>query len=269
MSNTSKRFISAAVLILIVGFSFVMGPWGALSIILLLGILVFDEIEINFLKHNRNVLYYLSQGILASTFISFFWQFTPVFASGFRIGSIILNLALLYYLFFTGMEAKTFLKIAKVPFLALVYTLLNFVNLGLLVKNDEWVALLILVMLLAYGMDTGAWFFGRKFGKTQLWPSVSPKKTREGLYGGMLVAGIIGTIFYALKFGVFSPYLLVIFAMMGLISQLGDLVQSKFKRQANIKDSSALIPGHGGVFDRLDSLIFVVPFYLVWIQLWQ
>ncbi|MBI2521795.1 MAG: phosphatidate cytidylyltransferase [Bdellovibrio sp.] len=268
MSNTSMRFISAAILILIVGLSFMLGPWAALAIILLLGVLVLDEIETNFLKHNRGVIYYFSQAVLISGFICFFHLYTPAIVSGFLIGLLLLNLFLLYYLFFTGMENGPFLKMGKIPFLGLLYTLLNFINLGLLVKNDHWIPLLILVMLLAYGMDTGAWFFGRKFGKTKLWPSVSPKKTREGLYGGMLVAGIIGAVYYAINFDSFSPLLVIIFALLGLISQLGDLVQSKFKRQANIKDSSALIPGHGGVYDRVDSLIFVVPFYLIWIQWW-
>ena len=267
MSNTSKRFISAAILVFIVGLSFIVGPWASLSIILLLGVLVFDEIETNFFKHSRNVIYYFSQAILIGIFLCFFWQYKPAFASVFWIASIVLNLALLYYLFFTNMGTSTFLKMGRIPLVGLLYTLLNFVNLGLLIKEDQWVPLLVLVMLVAYGMDTGAWFFGRKFGKTQLWPSVSPKKTREGLYGGMLVAGVVGTIFYAIKFDSLSLFLPLIFALLGLISQLGDLVQSKFKRQANIKDSSTLIPGHGGVFDRVDSLIFVIPFYLIWVQL--
>ncbi len=268
MSNTSMRFISAAVLLFVVVLSFMIGEWASLGIIVLLGALLVHEIEVNFFKHGRNVMYWASQVIFLVGFVAFFWYFTPWLKHGFWAASLVLNFSLLYYLFFTGMENNFFLKLTKIPLLGLIYTLLNFVGLGLLIKLDHWVALLTLVMIVAYGMDTGAWFFGRKFGKNPLWPSVSPKKTREGLYGGMLTAGVFGTLFFSLKFHSFSLLLPFIFALLGLISQLGDLIQSKLKRQANIKDSSALIPGHGGVFDRVDSLIFLAPFFLVWVHLW-
>ncbi len=112
-------------------------------------------------------------------------------------------------------------------------------------------------------MDTGAWFFGKNFGKNKLWPAVSPKKTVEGLIGGMIVAAVCSTVFWNAAFPVFHWYYALIFAFCGLISQVGDLVQSKLKREFEIKDSSNLIPGHGGVYDRIDSLIFLSPFFVI------
>jgi len=118
-------------------------------------------------------------------------------------------------------------------------------------------------------MDTGAWFFGKKFGKNKLWPSVSPNKTVEGLIGGMILSGLLGGICFHLLYNQFSISLFFLFCFLGLLAQLGDLLQSKMKRQVGIKDSSNLIPGHGGVFDRVDSLFFLTPFFLAFFTLYQ
>ncbi|MEK6624797.1 MAG: phosphatidate cytidylyltransferase [Bdellovibrionota bacterium] len=269
MSNTAKRMISAAVLILLIILAIKIGQWGALGVILAFGILIIDEIEINFFKHIRDVNYWTSQIVFSSAFLLVFWNFSNIIYYVFWTMSLMLNCALLYYLFFTKMETKAFARMAKTPFLGAAYALINFICLGLLVKEQPWVDLIILAILLASCTDTAAWFVGRNIGKTALWPTVSPNKTREGLYGGILITAIVGTIYYNLKFNFFSLSLLLIFAFLSLLSQLGDLVKSKFKRQAGIKDSSALIPGHGGVLDRLDSLIFLTPFYLIWTHLWE
>jgi phosphatidate cytidylyltransferase len=118
-------------------------------------------------------------------------------------------------------------------------------------------------MMVTFSMDTGAWFFGRKFGKHKLWPAVSPNKTIEGLVGGMFLASIMGSLTWYLFFHQLKWESSVIFAICGAISQVGDLIQSKIKREFQIKDSSNLIPGHGGVYDRIDSLIFLSPFFVV------
>jgi phosphatidate cytidylyltransferase len=112
--------------------------------------------------------------------------------------------------------------------------------------------------------DTAAMFGGRTFGGSKLAPVVSPGKTRSGA-----VAGVLGSLLVAVPFafwvfpsvGVAAPLgaLLLIAALLSIIGQVGDLAESLFKRQAGVKDSSHLIPGHGGVLDRFDSLYFVVP----------
>ncbi len=112
-------------------------------------------------------------------------------------------------------------------------------------------------------MDAGAWLSGTLFGKTKLWVAVSPKKTVEGLIGGMIISALLGTTYWSIAQGKPTILLAILFLALALLSQLGDLVQSKIKRQVGIKDSSSLIPGHGGVYDRIDSLVFVTPFYLL------
>ncbi|OOS00297.1 phosphatidate cytidylyltransferase [Haemophilus paracuniculus] len=127
--------------------------------------------------------------------------------------------------------------------------------------------LLLYVFLLVWGADSGAYFFGRAFGKRKLAPKVSPGKSWEGAIGGLLTSGVIAVLFLTLApanvFGremATTPFILVSMATVA-ISVLGDLAESMFKRQAGIKDSSNLIPGHGGVLDRIDSLTAAVPFF--------
>jgi len=112
--------------------------------------------------------------------------------------------------------------------------------------------------------DTAAYSGGRKLGKHKLAPNVSPNKTVEG--------GIFGLVFGIASFialgKIFTPvidfkYLLISGLIVGIFGQIGDLVESRFKRIAGVKDTSNLLPGHGGFFDRFDSIIFVSPFLLV------
>lgn len=120
-------------------------------------------------------------------------------------------------------------------------------------------------VLVTWATDTGAYAFGRMLGKHKLIPAVSPAKTIEGAIGGLLVA-VLGAWLYAqfllkpvAQLGL-SPAGIVIFGVViGVVGQLGDLAESLLKRDAGVKDSSKLLPGHGGILDRFDSLLFVLP----------
>ena len=127
--------------------------------------------------------------------------------------------------------------------------------------------LLLYVFLLVWGADSGAYFFGRALGKHKLAPKVSPGKSWEGVLGGLFTSGVIAFVFLQVTPNdVFGrtletvPFIVVSIATVA-ISVLGDLAESMFKRQAGIKDSSNLIPGHGGILDRVDSLTAAIPFF--------
>ncbi len=152
---------------------------------------------------------------------------------------------------------------------------------GLLVLLPSWAALVVLhsqfhhgyFILLAFiiwGADTGAYFAGRAFGKRKLAPKVSPGKSWEGVIGGLLVAlGVAAVATYWLPpvGGYLSFFILVLSTV--FISVLGDLLESLFKRVMNLKDSGGILPGHGGVLDRLDSLTAAAPFFtlgLIWLS---
>jgi phosphatidate cytidylyltransferase len=117
--------------------------------------------------------------------------------------------------------------------------------------------------------DTFAYFFGKQFGKHKLFPRVSPKKSIEGAVAGLV--GALLTFFVFDKFAAMGlPMLIIIVSgsISGVFGQFGDLVESWFKRDAQIKDSSAILPGHGGILDRFDSLLFISPLFLMLYLLW-
>lgn len=137
----------------------------------------------------------------------------------------------------------------------------------------DYVLLLLTILWLG---DTGAYFVGISFGKHPLWPSVSPKKTIEGSLGGLLFSLLAVLIFkeiqlYCQGLGLSSPlpglsYTHYIFLGIGLalLSQGGDLCQSLLKRDVGIKDSGHILPGHGGILDRCDGLLFAAPALYYW-----
>jgi len=132
-------------------------------------------------------------------------------------------------------------------------------------KNIEFGAYWILCFMASiWAADVGAYFVGRKFGKTKLAPTVSPGKTWEGLFGGLM---LVTVVFAPLLFVYFEPnsafLLLLTVLFTAAVSVFGDLFESKLKRYAGIKDSSQILPGHGGVLDRIDSLLAGAPFFVM------
>lgn len=125
--------------------------------------------------------------------------------------------------------------------------------------GPQWVVFLLVLISLA---DVGAFFAGRQFGRFKLAPRVSPGKTWEGLFGGMALAMLVagaGVVWFAVPAG---PFLSLCAAVV-LLSVVGDLTESLFKRYAGLKDSGTLFPGHGGVLDRIDSVTAAAPLFLL------
>lgn len=123
-------------------------------------------------------------------------------------------------------------------------------------QQGRW--LLLWVLFLVWATDSGAYFAGRLIGGPKLAPRISPKKTWAGLAGGMLAAALVG---WAIRHGQAQGalHLAMLSALLAVVAQAGDLAESGLKRYFGVKDSSQLIPGHGGVFDRLDGLLAVAP----------
>ena len=119
---------------------------------------------------------------------------------------------------------------------------------------------MIAYLVLIWGIDSAGYFIGLKFGKKKLYESVSPKKTIEGVYGSIIFTLIFG--FYLGQFFQIEILLAIVSSlMMCFFAIMGDLIQSKIKRQLKVKDFGNWIKGHGGLFDRLDSIIFSFPFF--------
>ncbi len=123
-------------------------------------------------------------------------------------------------------------------------------------------------LFIIWATDSGAYFIGKAMGKNKLWPEISPNKTVEGSLGGVVCAVAVAVLFVA--FADIKASLLTLIGVtivLSVFGQIGDLAQSAFKRHFNVKDSGKILPGHGGILDRFDSLLFVWPllhFFHLW-----
>lgn len=271
MSNTSLRILSAVVLIAFVVAAFVMGKWTMLALVWGAGVLCIDELLINFAKGKRNqfIYYYVM------SFFTVIFVLANVYAGMlafeiFTIIALVFNIFLIYYLFKVPQDLKLLKRITEhrpgnLPLLVI----LPLFSFGIHFKFEFWKESLVILLMVTYAMDTGAWFIGKNFGRRKLWPAVSPNKTVEGLIGGMCFASFFGSVAWWILFKDYRVDYSIIFAICGALSQIGDLIQSKIKREFQIKDSSQLIPGHGGVYDRIDSLIFLSPFFVIVVKYLQ
>ena len=129
---------------------------------------------------------------------------------------------------------------------------------------DPW--LLLALLAIVWLGDTAAWAIGKAIGRHKLAPRVSPKKTWEGTSAGLAAAVAAMAVWSLLRLGELRLELLAVAAVTSVAAQLGDLVESVIKRGAGVKDSSNLLPGHGGFFDRLDALLLATPVYVVGLQ---
>ncbi len=127
--------------------------------------------------------------------------------------------------------------------------------------------LLLGCFILIWVNDSFAYLVGKNFGKQKLFPSVSPKKTVEGFLGGLFFACISSYFISIFSSSLDFTSWLILAIIISVFGTLGDLIESKFKRQANVKDSGIIMPGHGGLLDRLDSIIFTAPFIYLFLRI--
>lgn len=155
-------------------------------------------------------------------------------------------------------------KFLSVVYIALPYTLIVMIP---FIKNDyEYINTYILgVFMMVWINDTFAYMVGSTIGKHKLFPRISPNKTIEGFIGGMIFT-ILGAYILSYFFSEMTFLNWLVFALIvSIFGVLGDLIESMFKRQAGVKDSGNIIPGHGGILDRMDSVIFVAPFIFIYL----
>lgn len=143
-------------------------------------------------------------------------------------------------------------------FLSTIYVGIGFYFLILARMNG--LNYVLFALLIIWATDTGAYFFGNALGKKKLWPEISPNKTVAGALGGIFIACVVGIIFQLIYPFEHSMLVIVLVTIIvSIVGQIGDLVASAYKRHYKVKDSGHLLPGHGGILDRMDSLIFVLP----------
>ena len=205
-----------------------------------------------------------SPGLFAVGTLSFFLAF--------GLGSQ--NLVLAFWVLFLGpvlyflrrFEKENFLPQFAPAISGLVYVFLGFFSLASISTQPQGRLYLLYLLFLVFSSDIGAYYGGRLFGKHPFFPTISPKKTREGFWSGTFLATLVGFLF-SQKWGLFGPReaLWVSFSL-SMLAPLGDLLESMVKRACGVKDSGGILPGHGGLFDRVDALLFVAPVFYAYLS---
>ncbi|MEJ2139597.1 MAG: phosphatidate cytidylyltransferase [Gammaproteobacteria bacterium] len=262
MSTLAKRVVTAAVLLAVLGYTLFYLP--AFASVLLIGLFL----------------------LMGS------WEWSGFFAArnvSTRLGYVLVLLLLAFgawFLLRAGNAADSMLVIAVVCWSVMAGWLIirqaisssvGCALFGVIALLSAWyavlrlfamsdgAALLVWVVGIVAAADIGAYFTGRSFGRRKLAPLISPGKTREGLVGGLLCGSIAGSV-GAWLLGFAPLAFFVAGALIALISVVGDLTVSVFKRNAGLKDSGWILPGHGGVMDRIDSLIAALPLFVLILQ---
>lgn len=264
MSNTTVRIISGIILALLVTSCMFIGEKATLIGIGIIGPVLIDEIITNFYDQSRTSKRYI---VAQATYLLGYWffNFYQISQSSFSFwisAGLLLDIFLSIYLFVIYKKSETLLKVFRATsWGAGIFALIPLLSLSYVTHFGNWRILFVALLILNFSVDTFAFFTGKKFGKHKLWEAVSPKKTIEGALGGVICSVAITSLYWHLLVEKVDIFTILVFAFIACCSQIGDLAQSKLKRQFEIKDSSALIPGHGGVYDRVDSLLFVAPLF--------
>ncbi|MCP2619157.1 phosphatidate cytidylyltransferase [Candidatus Aminicenantes bacterium AC-335-K20] len=203
-------------------------------------------------------------GFIFAIFIAFYFYYNKI---DFKFIIFIFLLVLsIYYLVWIKDENKLaiFPSSLALTFLSVFYVSFTLNHLFYIQKKSS--SLVLFLLTVVYLGDTGAYMFGKLWGKRKLVPIASPNKTWEGAIGGVIfsiLGAIIGHFLFLKEISVAKAILSSIF--ISFIGQLSDPVESLFKRVVKVKDSSSILPGHGGILDRIDSLILAAPFFYYYI----
>jgi len=180
--------------------------------------------------------------------------------------TIIVSLYLIYFLFNSksNLPPSLLKYILLFGYIILPFIILTKIPYGVKGYNPK---IIISIFILIWTNDTFAYLIGKSIGKHKLYKIVSPKKTIEGFIGGLVFTLLIGYLVAVYYTKAAINIWLVIAIIASVFGTIGDLIESKFKRIAGVKDSGKIMPGHGGVLDRLDSVIFVAPFVYLYYQI--
>lgn len=265
MKTILIRTLSGAIYIALVLGSLIAHEHAFAFVLLLLNFIALKEFQ-QFSKNNANALTTLT--IAVAAFAISHLAFTAILPLKWLWLLALIPLAIAIVNLYSKTNKN---PISNMGFsgLGLIYISFPLILLNLLsIEATQQIPWLIISMLvIIWTNDTFAFLSGLAFGKHKLFERVSPKKTWEGFIGGFIVALIAGYFLHMLIEGIELIPWLILTAIIAISSVIGDFIESLFKRTAGIKDSGKIMPGHGGILDRIDSLLFVVPVTYIYLQL--
>ena len=277
MDETLKRAISGAVYILLLLASIL---YSTDSFLILFGVfLIISLFEFcNLIQVDK--LIPVVAGTSLYVLVTFFSNYNESKSSDIQTLDIILlsstlliSIKCIVFLFDNNIQSVSTLSkyLYLLGYITLPFVFITKISFGV---NDYNPKIIIGLFILIWTNDTFAYIVGKSMGKHKLFEKISPKKTIEGFFGGLIFAIFAG---YLISMYLIKPSAqfsdksiliwMIIAAIVGVIGTIGDLIESKFKRIAGVKDSGKIMPGHGGVLDRLDSVIFVAPFIFLFYKI--
>ena len=285
MNDFLTRLIPGFIYMLLILVSLFYGPYSFIIMMSICSTIIIFEYGRVLRKDVEHIKFISTKKQPKFGFIFFNTEFTPLFSflilfffgiamilnkskSSEWVESSILILSIIYFSFliyfiltkkllFSSNRSKTW------PLIGVIFSFLLIIYSSLIYDYSEYKILFLLYLFLIWGVDTLGYIVGVKFGKTKLFESLSPKKSIEGAVGSLVFAILYSIlVFYLTKISFLFCFILCVSTC--ILAILGDLGQSKVKRELKIKDFGKLLPGHGGLYDRFDSILFSFPFiYLI------
>lgn len=273
MKESNKRIVSG----LVFGAIFIASLYTHLTFALLTFIFgIVSTNEFNKLTNQKGIGYYIAFSIIYLYFslTEFYLNFSDQENSWFKdlkdtllIFTVFVSFILLRDLFSSKNLPSVF---AKKYFRFIFYISSSFIFIYLIANFYGYYDPTIILgcFILIWVNDSFAYIIGRRFGKEKLFYSISPQKTVEGFLGGLLFCCLSASLVSRyIEDTLSTPNWLIIAIIVSIFGTLGDLIESKFKRESNVKDSGKILPGHGGILDRLDSIIFASPYIYLFLKL--
>ena len=285
MNDFLTRLIPGFIYMLLILVSLFYGPYSFIIMMSICSTIIIFEYGRVLRKDDEHIKFISTKKQPKFGFIFFNTEFTPLFSflilfffgiamilnkskSSGWVESSILILSIIYFSFliyfiltkkllFSSNRSKTW------PLIGVIFSFLLIIYSSLIYDYSEYKILFLLYLFLIWGVDTLGYIVGVKFGKTKLFESLSPKKSIEGAVGSLVFAILYSIlVFYFTNLSFLFCFILCVSTC--ILAILGDLGQSKVKRELKIKDFGKLLPGHGGLYDRFDSILFSFPFiYLI------
>src|SRR5690606_16322859 len=259
MNEIAVRALSGLVYVVILITGIVISPDSYYILVLLLGTATFIE---SCIVRKINPFFITGLYIVLLSLVHFL-PVKAIYMQWLLPLFIVTNLLLLWRLF------KKSLPKPLTKYLHTLYLFTGFLCLYYIAffKESYFPQLTIAMFVLIWVNDIFAYLMGKFFGKNKLISHISPKKTIEGFIGGCMASLITGVVFFKILNEHTVIYWIVLALIISIFGTFGDLVQSQLKREAGVKDSGFIMPGHGGIYDRLDSIVFAVPFVYLYILL--